>query len=145
MSIRYIILSISVTFALYGSSYASSFIGIAADGSHEEFQIGNVRSIKFQPQKSGDKGFRTIVFNSSMSEITDANEKFSNSVVFVYPNPVSDYIIVSGIEESDEVIICGMDGKAVSCTNGSRVEVSSLPVGNYILSVKNQSVKFIKK
>lgn len=145
MSIRHIILSVFVTFASYGSSYASSFIGVAADGSQEEFQIGNVRSIKFQPQKNGDKGFRSIVFNSSMSEITDANKKKSNSVVLVYPNPVSEYIIVSGIEESDEIIIRGMDGKEVSRTNGGRVEVSSLSVGTYILLVRNQSVKFIKK
>ena len=58
---------------------------------------------------------------------------------------MSDYITVSGIEEDDEVVLRGVDGKIVSRTKGMRVDVKDLPVGNYILSVRNKSVKFIKK
>lgn len=140
---KQILLSMFLAFASFSSSFASSFIGIAADGSKEEFQIGNVQSIKFEPQKTGDKGFPTIVFNSSGSGV--ANATSSSMAIMVYPNPVSEYITVSGIEEGDEVTVTRIDGNVVSRTKGGRVEVNTLPAGNYILSVKNQSVKFIKK
>jgi len=143
MKVRQILLSMILPLTSFGTCFASSFIGIAADGSKEEFQIGQVQSIKFEPQKSGDKGFPTIVFNSSADGVK--NTSSSDVAIMVYPNPVSDYITVSGIEESDEIILRGMDGNVVARSNGSRVEVSNLPVGSYILSVKNQSVKFIKK
>ncbi|MCQ2188963.1 MAG: T9SS type A sorting domain-containing protein [Paludibacteraceae bacterium] len=143
MNFRCLLLSGFVTIASLGSSFASSFIGISADGSKEEFQIGKVQSIKFEPQKSGDKGFPTIVFNAN----TDGVDNVSSSTVavLVYPNPVSEYITVSGIEDGDEVIVRGIDGNVFSRTTGNRVDVSGLATGNYILTVKNQSVKFIKK
>ncbi len=143
MNFRYLLLSGFVTIASLGSSFASSFIGISADGSKEEFQIGNVQSIKFEPQKSGDKGFPTIVFNSSMDGVK--NTSSSDVAIMVYPNPVSEYITVSGIEDGDEVIVRGIDGNVLSRTTGKKVDVSGLATGKYILTVKNQSVKFIKK
>lgn len=65
MKFQRVLLSVIMAFASLGPCLASAFIGIAADGCEEEFQIGKVRSIKFDPQNSGDKGFRTIVFNSN--------------------------------------------------------------------------------
>jgi len=124
------------------SSFASSFIGISADGSKDEFQIGNVRSLKLSPQKTGAKGYRTIVFNQSSSS---AGSVSSPVAIMTYPNPVTDHITISGIEESDEVRVIDMEGSTVLQGRGSRVEVNGLSAGNYILSVKNQSVKFIKK
>ena len=104
---------------------------------------GEIKNIKFMSQNSGDKGFPSIVFNPSANEVK--NTFSSDAAVIVCPNPVCDYITVSGKEDSDEIILRGMDGSVVSRTYGSIVEVRDLPLGNYILSVNNKSVKFIKR
>ncbi len=143
MKVKYVLLSMFLTLSSLGTCFASPFIGISADGSKDEFQIGAVQSIKFAPQKEGDKGYPTIVFNASSDDVD--NVVSSNSAIMVYPNPVSEYITVSGIEDGDEVIVRGIDGNVLSRTTGNRVDVSCLATGNYILTVKNQSVKFIKK
>lgn len=65
--------------------------------------------------------------------------------ILVYPNPVSEYIIVSGIDDGDEILVYGLEGTIVSRTKNNIVNVREFPSGNYILTVKNQSVKFIKK
>lgn len=143
MKIKHFVLWAFCSIASFVSISASTFIGISADGSKDEFQIGKVQSIKFDPQHNEDKGYRTIVFSSENSGV--ANESSSTVAILVYPNPVSDYITVSGIEEDDEVVLRGVEGKIVSRTKGMRVDVKDLPVGNYILSVRNKSVKFIKK
>lgn len=144
MKFQRVLFSVIMTFASLGPCLASAFIGIAADGSEEEFQIGKVRSIKFDPQNSGDKGFRTIVFNSNNNSGI-AEKKSSTMAILVYPNPVSEYIIVSGIDDGDEILVYGLEGTIVSRTKNNIVNVREFPSGNYILSVKNQSVKFIKK
>ncbi|MCQ2199849.1 MAG: T9SS type A sorting domain-containing protein [Paludibacteraceae bacterium] len=106
------------------------------------FQIGEVRSIKFDQQPNADKGYRTIVFNSEYS-----NERTNSSVssIVVYPNPVAEYIVVFGVEEMDEVVIMTIDGVVVSRSQGSRIDVSKLQQGSYILTVNGKLVKFIKK
>ena len=143
MNIKYVFISALLTVASIGYSYASSFIGISADGEKEEFQIGKVQSIKFDPQNSGDKGFRIIVFSSENSGVE--NESSTTMAILVYPNPVRDYITVFGIDDVDEILVYGLDGNIVSRTKNEKVNVRELPSGSYILSVKNQSVKFIKK
>lgn len=124
------------------SSFASSFIAITADGSKDEFEIGKVQSIKFEAPNKDAKGYRTIVFNPDWTKTESVS---STMAIMAYPNPVSDYIYISGIEDSEEVILRNMEGAVVSRSNGSKVDVSFLPMGNYILTVRNQSVKFIKK
>ncbi|GEN72795.1 T9SS type A sorting domain-containing protein [Chryseobacterium lathyri] len=79
-------------------------------------------------------------------------ETVKQNPVSVYPNPVSDVLIVllKGNKE-EKAEIYNMEGRKVMETtirnNSNRIDVSNLPSGNYILTVKeiNLSAKFIKK
>jgi len=79
-------------------------------------------------------------------------ETAKENSVSVYPNPVSDVLIVllKGNKE-EKAKIYNMEGRKVMETtignNSNRIDVSKLPSGNYILTVKeiNLSAKFIKK
>jgi hypothetical protein len=79
-------------------------------------------------------------------------ETVKQNPVSVYPNPVSDVLIVllKGNKE-EKAEIYNMEGRIVMETtirnNSNRIDVSNLPSGNYILTVKeiNLSAKFIKK
>ncbi|MDP9959875.1 T9SS type A sorting domain-containing protein [Chryseobacterium lathyri] len=79
-------------------------------------------------------------------------EAVKENPVSVYPNPVSDVLIVllkGNREEKAEIY--NMEGRKVLETtignNSNRIDVSNLPSGNYILTVKEieLSAKFIKK
>lgn len=141
MKVKFLLLFFGLV-SSFNYSYSASFIGISADSSNDVFQIGEVRSIKFDQQPNADKGYRTIVFNSEYS-----NERTNSSVssIVVYPNPVAEYIVVFGVEEMDEVVIMTIDGVVVSRSQGSRIDVSKLQQGSYILTVNGKLVKFIKK
>lgn len=123
------------------SSFASALFGITSDGNSTQYEIENIRSIKFAPQKSGDQGYSVIKFNETLTG-------FSNGAadsVLVYPNPVVEYLNIMGIDESEPVAVANTAGTDVVRTNGSIVSVASLPSGIYFLKVKGRTVKFVKK
>ena len=135
------------TFAVEG------MIGIKADRSQETFALSDVVSIKV---KSGNdasmsvnkndgtsiEGFQTIVFNV---DITKAENKSAAPVIQTYPNPVENFIYVSGLEKDANIKVIGTDGKTVKQVIGQQIEVSDLAKGMYLLSVDGRMVKFIKK
>lgn len=67
----------------------------------------------------------------------------------VYPNPATDYMVVSGLEKETVVRIYSADGKLLSATTAEQgkalLPVSHLAAGQYLLQVKTQIVKFIKQ
>ncbi len=66
-------------------------------------------------------------------QLTSIAEQSKPLQFVVYPNPVSDYVTV--ISESGtcerEMIISSITGETVICTNETRIDVSSLPIGIY--------------
>lgn len=135
------------TFAVEG------MIGIKADRSQETFALSDVVSIKV---KSGNdasmsvnkndgtsiEGFQTIVFNVVL---TKAENKAASPVIQMYPNPVENFIYVSGLDKDANIKVIGTDGKTVKQVIGQQIEVSDLAKGMYLLSVDGRMVKFIKK
>lgn len=135
------------TFAVEG------MIGIKADRSQETFALSDVVSIKV---KSGNdasmsvnkndgtsiEGFQTIVFNV---DLTKAENKTASPVIQMYPNPVENFIYVSGLDKDANIKVIGTDGKTVKQVIGQQIEVSDLAKGMYLLSVDGRMVKFIKK
>lgn len=69
----------------------------------------------------------------------------------IYPNPVTDYISVSGASNIDVINIFSADGKLISGTkNSNRVNVSKLSSGLYFIEIitengNSKKFKFIKK
>ena len=128
----------------FGQVNAGSIYGISADGDKDEFRIGDVRSIKIAPQKDGVKSYPTIKFGES-SEPGASENVASPYFIMAYPNPVSEYLTISGIEENAEITVTNMQGVEVLKTRGTKVDVSKLDKGSYILIVEGKKVKFLKK
>lgn len=61
------------------------------------------------------------------------------SGVSVYPNPTKDFINIDSQSEVEKVIVYSIDGKKVKEAKNSRINISTLPKGNYImvLTLKN--------
>lgn len=88
------------------------------------------------------------------SYASDIHEEFNKQGIVAYPNPVAKYLELSNIpaEKLDSVIIYNMAGQAVltnpDITN-SRIDVTALPTGLYILHLSTQTkttrIKFIKE
>ena len=68
-------------------------------------------------------GTRTGVDNVAYENIT------------ILPNPVETVLTVMGVEDAD-LQLFSADGKAVGQAKGNRMDVSSLPTGNYFLLIK---------
>ncbi|MCT2564250.1 T9SS type A sorting domain-containing protein [Chryseobacterium herbae] len=84
--------------------------------------------------------------------VLSTKETSKENLISVYPNPVSDLLIVSWKGNKEEKAeIFNMEGRKVMETtisnNRNKIDVSNLPSGNYILTVKGieLSAKFIKK
>lgn len=127
----------------FNQVHAGSIYGISADGSEDEFPIGDVRSIKIAPKKDGFKSYPTIKFKES-SNPTNSDETTSRFIM-AYPNPVKEYITISGVEADAKISVVNMQGVEVLKTQGAKVNVSNLAEGSYILVVEGEKMKFIKK
>ncbi|MCQ2198671.1 MAG: T9SS type A sorting domain-containing protein [Paludibacteraceae bacterium] len=75
---------------------------------------------------------------------TEPEFKYEGPVV-AYPNPVSDYLTILGIEEDTVVRIYNLNGRLCLESKGRKVDVSRLLKGSYLLRVKDCDMMFIKK
>lgn len=109
------------------------------------FTCGDIAIIT---QEFTNTGYVLPVYNCELS----VNETSKKDLIAIYPNPVSDMLNISvKISKDEKVEIYNMEGRKVLETTISKgkntVNVSNLPTGNYILSIKgiNVSSKFVKK
>lgn len=133
---------IAMSFCALNQAFAASIIGISADGSSQTFQVDEVRCIKIASKKDGLKSYETIKFGSTA---TGSSESGSSYFIQTFPNPVDNFMTVSGVDEDANISVLNMQGIEVLRTKGTRVEVSNLSQGSYILIVNGHKVKFIKK
>lgn len=87
--------------------------------------------------------------NSSVTKDTSilAVNSSEKEMVKIYPNPVKDHLIISGIKDKESFEIYTLDGKQIKTGNFSadkKIDVNILPKGVYLLKVANQNLKFIK-
>lgn len=76
--------------------------------------------------------------------VTSVNNARKAAEVAIYPNPATDYINIVSPEKID-VQIMSIDGRTVSRqSNATKVNVSSLAEGNYILKILNKEGAVIK-
>lgn len=109
------------------------------------FTCGDITIIT---QEFTNTGYVLPAYNCELS----VNETSKKDLIAIYPNPVSDVLNVSvKIIKEEKVEIYNMEGRKVLETmigkGKNTVNVSNLPTGNYILSIKgiNVSSKFVKK
>ena len=86
----------------------------------------------------------TIIPDIDPEEPTVPEFKYEGPVV-AYPNPVSDYLTILGIKEDTYVRVYNLNGKLCIESLGSKVDVSRLIRGSYLLRVEDCDMMFIKK
>lgn len=70
---------------------------------------------------------------------------FGKANLQVYPNPSSDFVKVSGIDNIQKIRLYDLSGKIVLETQSSDVDLRNLPLGHYILNVHAGSDIISKK
>ncbi len=113
-----------------------------------------INKIKFTSYYAGTDR-QSIVFNKTDYAGLSVNETAKNKLeVSLYPNPASENIFVSlnsNVKQA-QVTISNLSGKALISTEitaDNKVDLSSLPMGMYLLTIAtnngNETVKFIKQ
>ena len=88
----------------------------------------------------------SFVQSSTESNIVDNN---SNSIT-IFPNPTRDVLFVNGLNSNDVVRLFDLQGKLIltstaSVDGKSKMSVSQLPNGVYLLQVGVEIMKFVKQ
>lgn len=136
------------------ASEVNSIVTISADGEATSYLLSQVQRIdvvandkvgimKVVTKDGSSEGdYQKIIFASETTSVGDV--EVPN--VYVFPNPVSNTIHVSGVDEEDtDLIVFDMNGKCLLYEKGNKLDVTDLNKGTYILFVDNLRVKFIKQ
>lgn len=74
--------------------------------------------------------------NQQIFNVKAGVESIEINRVSVYPNPATSFVKVEG--NVDTLVLVDMSGRVVAESNSSVIDVTSLPVGNYLLNVYNE-------
>ncbi len=131
---------------------------ISADGSQRQEILTNVDRITLDASSltltTIDGKSETVAYNDIDriligSEWTSVKQLTVNGEIAVWPTSTTDIVNVGGIEPGERVMITDTKGATVVNAQASdeiiSVSLSHLPSGLYILTVKDKSVKIIKK
>lgn len=83
---------------------------------------------------------KKITFSASTTD----TENVQSNAILVYPNPTQDVLMIQGVE-SQTLRVYDLQGRLLSATNGTQVDVEHLADGTYLLQVGTQVIRFIKK
>ncbi len=88
---------------------------------------------------------KTIVFNNDAQPTILAQiAQDSPITVKAYPNPASEYLTISGLDEGQTIRLFDLQGKTVMQTTNTTLSLSGLPAGVYLLQAGQQVVKVVK-
>ncbi len=101
----------------------------------------------FLLSKSAIKDVRYIRYGEP-NDVTSLDNVQTTSTCLVYPNPTQDMLIIDNAN-CDKAYIFDLNGRLLKTTslNGEHtsINVTSLPQGDYLLLLNNQTIKFIKQ
>lgn len=100
---------------------------------------GNVSSFAY-----GDVAALRFVTNATSTAVTGAEGAYA-----LRHNPVQDMLEISGYDGTAvPVNVYGTNGSrvlAIAAWHGESIDATSLPAGVYVITIKNETLKFIKK
>jgi len=80
---------------------------------------------------------------------TSSAKVLTNSVLQIFPNPVSSNLIASGIDRGSLIVITNTSGKVLKSTiatsNETKISVANFSKGLYFITINNKTAKFIKE
>ncbi|AZA78246.1 T9SS C-terminal target domain-containing protein [Chryseobacterium sp. G0186] len=106
---------------------------------------------KTNGQCGGNLNSVNSIMTGDVQTTTLGTTELAKSRIQIYPNPVADFIRISGIDDGKTIQIYDTDGRLIRSENfGSRVNISQLASGAYILKITGKSFqsyefKFLKK
>lgn len=128
---------------------AADAVYLRADKSFEKVELSTIKTFvvgqKFTVLKKDGRqntNVKTLIFGEK-DNVENYNSEEDGIVV--YPNPVSSVLYVEGISDTPNVFVYDVNGEEVLKTKDSKVDVSSLKSGLYMVKVAGKYVKFIKK
>ncbi|MDR1543528.1 MAG: T9SS type A sorting domain-containing protein [Prevotellaceae bacterium] len=92
--------------------------------------------------------FTTLAEDAEVTNpfIITETSTISTSQIYLFPNPATDILYISGVSENENVRIFDISGRTVSAQmNNGAIDVSSLSNGIYMLQAGGQVMKFVKK
>ncbi len=101
-----------------------------------------VASVEFNYEYQIVEKNSTITMDNNMNTSEFSNETFS-----IYPVPAKNEIFFKGISKNENFKIFAADGKLVKIGTyivGKSINISDLVAGNYIISINEKNLKFIK-
>lgn len=104
----------------------------------------NELNFEFDNYNSGYSIDNIIIKDMDQLAVNDINK----TQIRIFPNPSSDFINVISDEEIKPIKIYDIKGSLIKSDKTSKVDISTLPEGNYIISIETKSgietKKFIK-
>jgi hypothetical protein len=157
--------TIGMAFALFVCVYAQtkaqdSMTIQLSDGTEQYFVVMNIQNITFSDNSlvlnlnNGTTSYQTLSLINKLYFSANTNNSLSTSEdtqVIVYPNPVSDFLILKNVPKGNQSVyfyrVDGVLSKQILLFSGDEqvVDVSSLVKGLYIVKVNNQAFKIWKK
>lgn len=159
MCIKKIVVAALLSLSLAGAVQAGeSVICVKADGTKATYALATVRSfvpkdketesasftLNFNNGKASESGYTKVLFKTS-TDNEDLLSAISATQLYVFPNPVQNELQISGVDENAEVILYDLSGEQLLRQQGTRVEVSALVAGTYIVRVGGVALRFIKR
>jgi hypothetical protein len=65
--------------------------------------------------------------------------------IYLYPNPATDLVTIKGVHQNDQIRIMSLNGTLVSASKGSKLDISGLDNGMYIINIEaGQQIQNLK-
>ena len=129
-------------------------------GKHAEIYHGITTPFIYSIEQNGNGNFILEITNSDgnqayYSSVLISNEDFNKILFTLYPNPVTDKLLIESQENISQAAVYNIHGKLVktirfNASNPIEINVSSLQNGMYFLKIETENgriatEKFIKK
>jgi len=147
-------LFLSLTGKLFADA-ESKLITVSADGTETTYALADVQRIVFADNsmtvimKSGEDKAAITCIRFLLSDNVGTENPELPSKVFVFPNPVTTTLTVSGTNSDVKINLFDLSGKLLKSVpaqdNSTDVNVTSLQRGVYLLQVGKQVLKFVKQ
>lgn len=121
----------------------TSGVTITHDISPAKFMDGN-NTVVIWPAAPGYQTTDSIIRNIFVITFQDSDE-FTVNQLNIYPNPASDYLIIQGKYEVENVRILDMNGRILLTTRKTILDLSPFPDGTYLLELETKEEKFLRK
>ena len=82
---------------------------------------------------------------SETSPVPTSIDGARSGTVIVYPNPTHEMLCVQGVPDDTTLRVYSTTGQLLTTAQGTKIDVSHLPQGTYLLQLGIQVIRFIKE